>query len=592
MISVLFVDDEQDQLSLAKIFLERSDTIRVDTALSGSGAIEKIREKKYNAVVSDYLMPEIDGIALLKYIRQVSPSTPFILVTARGDLNVVIEALNSGADFYIIKTSDPKVFFTDLESKIELALQKRMDECKLAESEKNYRMLIEMARHGIWMIDAGANTIFVNPQMAEMLGYSVGEMIGKPVYSFIDGPAVNTIKENIERRKQGIRDTYTLGVIRKDGKTIYMRISAIPLTDGKGNYTGSLGILTDITESREYDNKLHERTGELNRFFEIALDLLCIADMDGNFRRLNRSWETTLGYPLEELEGKQFLSFVHPDDLHQTLEAIKDLSKGKEILNFVNRYRCRDGSYRWIEWRSTPYGNLIYAAARDITDRKRYTDTLDQVNRKLNLLGSVTRHDIMNKLMVLLGYQQLMMDTLTDPGALNMLKKQQQATTDIQHQIEFTREYQDLGAEAPGWQNVHELVIRTVPYFDLTHISFNESVSGLQLYADPLLEKVFYNLFDNSIRHGKQITEINVSFLLKPDELVLIWSDNGAGIPYREKKKIFDPGFGKNTGLGLFLVREILSITGMTILENGEPGKGARFEIHVPKDMFRINPET
>ncbi len=129
-------------------------------------------------------------------------------------------------------------------------------------------------------------------------------------------------------------------------------------------------IASDITERKRIENALKEKTEELDRFFSVALDLLCIADTDGYFHRLNRQWEDTLGYSLDELEGSRFLDFVHPDDIRRTLDTLTALSQNRVVNDFVNRYRCRDGSYRWIEWRSVPVGRWMYAAARDITDRK------------------------------------------------------------------------------------------------------------------------------------------------------------------------------------------------------------------------------
>jgi PAS domain S-box-containing protein len=105
-------------------------------------------------------------------------------------------------------------------------------------------------------------------------------------------------------------------------------------------------------------------------FFSVNIDMLCIADADGYFQVLNPEWERTLGYPLSELVGKRFIEFVHPDDLESTIKASNDLANNKIILNFENRYKHKDGSYRWIEWRSYPANNKIYAAARDITSRK------------------------------------------------------------------------------------------------------------------------------------------------------------------------------------------------------------------------------
>jgi PAS domain S-box-containing protein len=125
----------------------------------------------------------------------------------------------------------------------------------------------------------------------------------------------------------------------------------------------------DVTAKKEAEEAVREKTEEFNTFFDVALDLLCIADTSGTFRKVNVTWEKTLGYAIDELEGKSFLGFVHPDDIPGTLQAIEQLSSRKEVTGFTNRYRCRDGSYRWIEWRSFPAGDLIYAAARDMTER-------------------------------------------------------------------------------------------------------------------------------------------------------------------------------------------------------------------------------
>ncbi|MDD3050673.1 MAG: PAS domain S-box protein [Candidatus Cloacimonetes bacterium] len=128
-------------------------------------------------------------------------------------------------------------------------------------------------------------------------------------------------------------------------------------------------IFIDLTNEKESIN-------QLERFFEVNLDLLCIADVEGNFIKVNRAWENVLGYSSGELQNRKFLEFVHPDDMEETLRAISSLRNQEIVLNFTNRYICRDGSYRYIEWRSTPYKNLIYAAARDITDRYQMELTL------------------------------------------------------------------------------------------------------------------------------------------------------------------------------------------------------------------------
>jgi len=132
----------------------------------------------------------------------------------------------------------------------------------------------------------------------------------------------------------------------------------------------------DLRQRKVIEDALIQKTEEIDKYFSASLDLLCIADTRGVFRRLNPQWEHTLGYSLDELEGATFIEFVHPDDKEATLAAISRLETQDPILNFENRYRCKDGTYRWIEWRSMPSGDLIYAAARDITERREMEEQL------------------------------------------------------------------------------------------------------------------------------------------------------------------------------------------------------------------------
>ncbi|MDP3565242.1 MAG: sensor histidine kinase, partial [Methanoregula sp.] len=151
--------------------------------------------------------------------------------------------------------------------------------------------------------------------------------------------------------------------------------------------------------------------------------------------------------------------------------------------------------------------------------------------------------------------------------------------------IEFTRTYQELGVKVPGWITLGDVVTHVESRVPVT---FSGTCRGIEIFADPMLERVFFNLVDNAIRHGGRVTEITVSCEREPDGILVIFEDNGTGVPYADKERIFERGVGKNTGLGLFLVREILSITAITIKETGVYGKGARFEISVPERMYRF----
>ncbi|MCE1248763.1 MAG: PAS domain S-box protein, partial [Firmicutes bacterium] len=121
-------------------------------------------------------------------------------------------------------------------------------------------------------------------------------------------------------------------------------------------------ILSDITKEKE-------QLAEYENFFKVNLNLLCIADTYGNFIKVNKEWERVLGYKQEELEHRKFLDFIHPDDLQPTLEKMAQLFNQEQVTGFINRYRSKDGSYKFVEWRSQPYGTTIYAAAVDITEK-------------------------------------------------------------------------------------------------------------------------------------------------------------------------------------------------------------------------------
>jgi signal transduction histidine kinase len=229
----------------------------------------------------------------------------------------------------------------------------------------------------------------------------------------------------------------------------------------------------------------------------------------------------------------------------------------------------------------------------DIIERGKIGKALQQANQKLNILASVTRHDILNKLMALLTFLDLSKEEAKkNPVILDYVEKELQISEAIKRQIEFTRFYQDIGVKAPEWEDVAAVIRRASDSLKVHGITPDVMFSGLVIYADPLIEKVFYNLMENSIRHGEHITTMVFSYHETPEGLVIVYTDNGVGIAAEDKERIFIRGFGKNTGLGMFLSREILGITGMVIKETGEQGKGVRFEISVPGENYRITPGT
>jgi signal transduction histidine kinase len=168
------------------------------------------------------------------------------------------------------------------------------------------------------------------------------------------------------------------------------------------------------------------------------------------------------------------------------------------------------------------------------------------------------------------------------------LKKLQDTMATISDNIEFTRLYQNLGVVAPEWQGVHDLFLLACARVDMKKIRVQSDPGGLEIYADPLLERVFYNLVENAVQYGKHLTLIRLSARESGSDLIIRVEDDGIGVPSHDKEKIVTRGYGRNTGLGLFLCREILSITGITVTETGEYQRGACFEMRVPKGAYRL----
>ena len=204
-------------------------------------------------------------------------------------------------------------------------------------------------------------------------------------------------------------------------------------------------------------------------------------------------------------------------------------------------------------------------------------------------MSELTRHDLLNQIMALKGYFQFSKSYIMNQKHAELVQKEEEIIRILEKQIIFTRDYQNMGIKKPVWQNVAALV--NIASSDLSEktLRIDTGRPDLEIFGDSLLEKVFFNMIDNALRHGDgQLTSIRFSSRETDDGLILSCEDDGPGVPADQKELIFNRGFGKNTGLGLALSREILSITAMTIRENGVPGTGARFEIAVPKGGCRV----
>jgi PAS domain S-box-containing protein len=464
----------------------------------------------------------------------------------------------------------------------------------LQKSEQKYRELAELLPQMVFEMDACMRITYANRHALEAFGGTPDDMEnGIEVLDYIDPSQHTLIEKNVRKMIAGEPyDNPEYTAIRKDGTRFPVIIYNSPIyQDGK--LTGFRGIMVDISDWKAAAAARAESEERYQTLAEAAQDLIYIIDRNDVVTYVNSYGLQMIGKSGNDVLGKPrsaVFAGAEGAKQYQSLQRVFTTGMPVRVEGTVHL----SGRETWQDTHLVPLktadGTItaVLGISRDISRLKQAQNALKRSNAKLNLLNSITRHDVANQLTTLNGYIQLAMIKEPDMVIADFLKKIETASDTIQHQIEFTRMYQDLGIQAPGWFRLMTIIEKTRP----DGVDFTSLCNDIEIFADPMLEKVFFNLFDNAVRHGGRVTSMIVRCEPHGDELVITVEDNGVGIPLSDKQKIFQKGFGKNTGYGLFLVREILAITGMDIHETGRHGSGARFEITVPKSGFRqVAPE-
>ncbi len=479
--------------------------------------------------------------------------------------------------------------------------ERRKAEYLVKKSEEKHRALVEGINHIIFTTDSKGRFTYVSPVIHQVLGYSSAELAGKYIYTLVPSEERHILGEKLKEAQEGKASPNDFKMMDKTGTVHWGRIFAQPLVEGD-KVTGITGLIGDITDLKHSEQALQESEEKL----KLAIDGSGVGLWDWRVQTgeivINDRWAHILGYTMQELGPftiDLWQSFIHPDDL----QKFKDLL-GKHFAAETPDFECesrmlhKDGHWIWVLDR----GMVTERDAKDkkpvrmtgthlnISERKAAEEALRQANKKLNLLSSMTRHDILNKVSVLLGYLDRAKSMVQDATVLDYLNRMETSTTAIGRLVKFTRDYKDLGINPPQWFALKDCVNAVTEWINPHSIRLTVDVGEWEIYADSQVSRVFRSIFENAGVHGKNVTEIIVECIKDDRGLTVIIRDNGIGILDELKKEIFEPGMMRNRGLSLFLAKEILSITGMTIEETGVPGKGARFEIHVPLGCFRIPP--
>jgi PAS domain S-box-containing protein len=337
-----------------------------------------------------------------------------------------------------------------------------------------------------------------------------------------------------------------------------------------------------------------EKTEEQLQLTQFAMDnagdMIFWISPDAHIQYANTHAVLVLGYPNQELHDQSF-GIIAPAYPLDTWDIFWEELKRNKTVSAETALVKSDGSrfpaeikFTYLEYHGREF---VYCYIRDITERTRMERALQQANNKLNALTSIARHDIQNKITVLLGYLGRTKKATKDPVLLGYLDRQEQAAKSINAEINLTREFKDLGRQPPEWQDLNAIVRTAIENYRETGIDFVADLPGIEVYADVQIDRAFQRLLSATANDQNHVTTVRISLSNPGENLQIILNDDGPGVPPDQKERIFELQ-SDGTGMqSLFIAREILSLTDITLTENGDYGRGSRFVIEIPASYYR-----
>lgn len=480
------------------------------------------------------------------------------------------------------------------------------------ESEQKFRALFENAAVAILIRHAETSEILeANSQAIAAYGFSSLEELRafdaceqSPYRQALRGGEFS-LQSYLEQARQQGSARFEWHWQRQDGRVVWEDVFVQPLV--LRGIPCWVFTAVDITARKSAE-------AELEQFFSVALDLLCIADAQGYFRRLNRAWETTLGYSLQELQSRPFLEWVHPEDVPATQAAMQQLIEEEQLDHFVNRYRTQDGSYRFIEWRASLAGSLIYAAGRDITlaklaeeQMKAAKEAAEAASRAKSEFLATISHEIRTPINAILGMTSLLLDTSLDPQQQDWVQTIRYGGEVLLNLIndilDFSKiesqklELEEIPFSLPQLvEELLDLMAAQAQSKDLELVAWVDPNLPPTLIGDPnRLRQILANLLSNAIKftpQGEVVVTVEAGERDPEKQWVNVQvRDTGIGIPPEKLDRLFKPfsqvdssisrQFG-GTGLGLAISQRLCQLMGGAIGVESQPGQGSTFRFRIP----------
>ena len=363
-------------------------------------------------------------------------------------------------------------------------------------------------------------------------------------------------------------------------------------------HSGDAGTVMDISdperraaEHRKVEKALVESEAKYRALVENISEVIFTLNDRDLITYVSPSIRNLAGYTPSDLMGKRIQEFIYAEDA-VPFEAGLDLARRGVAGPFEFRLITQHSSFIWVQvsgrsLADKPGRGGFHGVIADIHERKRIEDALRHATRQIILLNSITRHDILNGLTKLQASLEIIRNEPQTDKLIHFIEPQEKTIAQIQHQINFTRYYQNIGVRPPKWKDIGERFLAAAATLPLGSITITADVKNTEVFSDDLIERVFANLIENTLEHGVRATSIRFYAQMQGKDLVLVYQDDGVGIPREEKELVFEHTRQGRISYGLFFSREVLAITGLSIRETGEPGKGVRFEILVPDGLFR-----